>query len=43
MSRLADVPLAAYPNAGLPNELGGYDETPDRDGHGARASGRARA
>ena len=28
MSRLADVPLAAYPNAGLPNELGGYDETP---------------
>ena len=30
MSRLADVPLAAYPNAGLPNELGGYDETPDQ-------------
>jgi 5-methyltetrahydrofolate--homocysteine methyltransferase len=28
MSRLADVPLIAYPNAGLPNELGGYDETP---------------
>ena len=30
MSRLADVPLAAYPNAGLPNELGGYDETPNQ-------------
>ncbi len=27
-SRLADVALSAYPNAGLPNELGGYDETP---------------
>ena len=35
MSRLADVPLAAYPNAGLPNELGGYDETPEPDRHGA--------
>ncbi len=30
LSRIADVPLAAYPNAGLPNELGGYDETPDQ-------------
>ena len=29
LSRLADVALSAYPNAGLPNELGGYDETPD--------------
>ena len=29
LGRIADVPLAAYPNAGLPNELGGYDETPD--------------
>jgi 5-methyltetrahydrofolate--homocysteine methyltransferase len=29
LGRLADKPLAAYPNAGLPNELGGYDETPD--------------
>ena len=28
LGRIADVPLAAYPNAGLPNELGGYDETP---------------
>jgi len=30
LSRIAGVPLAAYPNAGLPNELGGYDETPDQ-------------
>jgi 5-methyltetrahydrofolate--homocysteine methyltransferase len=29
LGRIANVPLAAYPNAGLPNELGGYDETPD--------------
>ena len=29
LSRLADVALSAYPNAGLPNELGGYDETPE--------------
>ena len=39
MSRLADVPLAAYPNAGLPNELGGYDETPEPDRHGAGRMG----
>jgi 5-methyltetrahydrofolate--homocysteine methyltransferase len=29
LSRLADVALSAHPNAGLPNELGGYDETPE--------------
>ena len=29
LSRLADVALCAYPNAGLPNELGGYDESPE--------------
>src|SRR4051794_18404728 len=29
LGRIADLPLAAYPNAGLPNELGGYDETPE--------------
>jgi 5-methyltetrahydrofolate--homocysteine methyltransferase len=28
LGRLADVAVSAYPNAGLPNELGGYDETP---------------
>ena len=30
LSRMADVPVAAYPNAGLPNEFGGYDETPEQ-------------
>ena len=28
LGRIADRPVSAYPNAGLPNELGGYDETP---------------
>jgi len=28
LSRIADVPLSAYPNAGLPNAFGGYDEQP---------------
>ncbi|MDR0516884.1 MAG: methionine synthase [Fibromonadaceae bacterium] len=29
LSRIANVFVSAYPNAGLPNPLGGYDETPD--------------
>lgn len=29
ISRVADTLVAAYPNAGLPNEMGEYDETPD--------------
>lgn len=28
LSALADCPIMVYPNAGLPNELGEYDETP---------------
>ena len=28
LSHVADVRISAYPNAGLPNEMGGYDETP---------------
>ena len=28
LSLVADTLICAYPNAGLPNELGGYDETP---------------
>ncbi|HUP54230.1 MAG TPA: homocysteine S-methyltransferase family protein, partial [Methylomirabilota bacterium] len=28
MSRIAGIPVIAYPNAGLPNEFGGYDEVP---------------
>ena len=29
LSDVADTFIMAYPNAGLPNEFGGYDETPD--------------
>ncbi|MDD9948136.1 MAG: methionine synthase [candidate division Zixibacteria bacterium] len=29
LSGIANLPVTCYPNAGLPNELGGYDDTPD--------------
>ncbi len=29
LSRLAPLPLSCYPNAGLPNTFGGFDETPE--------------
>lgn len=29
LSRIADVYVSAHPNAGLPNEFGEYDQTPD--------------
>ena len=29
LSNIADCFISAYPNAGLPNELGGYDQSPD--------------
>jgi 5-methyltetrahydrofolate--homocysteine methyltransferase len=29
LSRVAGCRISAHPNAGLPNELGGYDETPE--------------
>ncbi len=29
LSDVADTRVSAYPNAGLPNEMGGYDETPE--------------
>lgn len=29
MSKLADIPTICYPNAGLPNELGHYTQTPE--------------
>jgi 5-methyltetrahydrofolate--homocysteine methyltransferase len=32
LSRLADSHVASYPNAGLPNAFGGYDQTPDQTG-----------
>ena len=33
LSRIADTLVAAFPNAGLPNAMGEYDETPDQTGH----------
>ena len=30
LSRIADTLVAAYPNAGLPNEMGQYDEQPEQ-------------
>ncbi len=30
LSELADTLVSCYPNAGLPNALGGYDETPEQ-------------
>jgi 5-methyltetrahydrofolate--homocysteine methyltransferase len=33
LSRIADTLVSAYPNAGLPNAFGQYDETPDETGH----------
>jgi 5-methyltetrahydrofolate--homocysteine methyltransferase len=29
LSRVADTLICAYPNAGLPNEFGEYDESPE--------------
>jgi methionine synthase I (cobalamin-dependent) len=29
LSAVADTRISAYPNAGLPNAMGEYDETPD--------------
>ncbi|MEZ4387825.1 MAG: methionine synthase [Candidatus Krumholzibacteriia bacterium] len=29
LARCAAVPVSAHPNAGLPNDMGGYDQTPD--------------
>ena len=33
MARVADTLISAYPNAGLPNAFGGYDETPETTAH----------
>src|SRR3546814_7236331 len=30
LSKIADTLIMVYPNAGLPNELGEYDEAPDQ-------------
>jgi 5-methyltetrahydrofolate--homocysteine methyltransferase len=29
LSRVAEVPVSAHPNAGLPNDMGDYDESPE--------------
>ncbi|MFC1701169.1 methionine synthase [Pseudomonadota bacterium] len=29
LSQVAECPVSVHPNAGLPNELGGYDDTPE--------------
>lgn len=29
LSQISPLPLSVYPNAGLPNEMGGYDESPE--------------
>jgi 5-methyltetrahydrofolate--homocysteine methyltransferase len=36
LARVADCPISLYPNAGLPNELGEYDDSPE---HMARVLG----
>ena len=36
MAKLADVPVICYPNAGLPNELGHYTQTPAEIGDAIR-------
>ena len=43
MSRVADTLVAAYPNAGLPNEMGQYDEQPHQTAHAGRGVGEGRA
>ena len=30
IAAFSDVPVICYPNAGLPNEMGGYDQTPEQ-------------
>ncbi len=32
LARIADVPICVYPNAGLPNEMGDYDQAPEETG-----------
>ena len=42
LSRTADTYICAYPNAGLPNEFGEYDETPEMTAAHIRAWAEAR-
>ena len=41
LARIADCCVSAYPNAGLPNAFGEYDETPAETAPAARRMGRA--
>ena len=41
LSEIADALVMVYPNAGLPNELGEYDELPRHDGGAGPRMGRA--
>jgi 5-methyltetrahydrofolate--homocysteine methyltransferase len=43
ISSVAQTFVCAYPNAGLPNAFGGYDETPDRNGRPDRRASCAKA
>ena len=36
MAKMADIPVICYPNAGLPNELGQYTQTPEEMGNWMR-------
>ena len=36
LARVADVPICVYPNAGLPNEMGQYDQDPEENRRSAR-------
>jgi 5-methyltetrahydrofolate--homocysteine methyltransferase len=33
LARVSPLPVSCYPNAGLPNEFGGYDDTPESMAH----------
>lgn len=37
LSKIANCYVHAYPNAGLPNAMGGYDETPENFGKNVKA------
>lgn len=41
LSKIADCYVSAHPNAGLPNEFGGYDETPEMMGEALEEFARA--
>ncbi len=44
LARVAECAVSAYPNAGLPNAMGGYDETPhSMEAHYARMGARGPA